>query len=426
MTSPNSQNPEEDLQTQNPNMTEDDDQQQQSPKSQSSKTLTLETETPDLQNPQQSDPDHHEDPQEEENPQIQEPEDPEGMSLSPPPPPPPITDTHITITIPDLPPENPPLITTPNVYRRGAKRKKPMTAKQRAALEKKLQTLTQNLKPIPFVPNKTLDFLTHEKLLKRLGLWDFVHVELDCNIRTDLLAQLIGTYNAQLRCCYVNECRISVSRADLARALKLPVKKDKINLGETTEDDLEIVSEEVAFVDHFVSNWVLLHEDTWIFPKEVLKWIMLIKEGHPEKVEWASLMWYMVEKEVVLGSQLVHCYYASHLQCLMKSQREDLFVEEPKVEVGVKEEEEDVIMEEPKVEVGVKEEEEDVIMEEPKVEVNVKEEEEEEDGVDAKLGESYDFRGHELEEPNIELSLGQDIVRKEQVTEEDVMNFRGM
>ena len=89
---------------------------------------------------------------------------------------------------------------------------------------KKRKILDEILKPIPFVP-PDLDFSRHEKLLKRLGLWDFVHLEFDRSLRTDLLSQLIASYGD--RCSYVNGARINVSRADLARALKLPVKKDK-------------------------------------------------------------------------------------------------------------------------------------------------------------------------------------------------------
>ncbi|CDP15901.1 unnamed protein product [Coffea canephora] len=77
-------------------------------------------------------------------------------------------------------------------------------------------------------------------------------------------------------------------------------------------------------------------------PNEVLNWTKAIKDGHPEKVDWAGLFWFMVEKELLKGEQLVDCYYASHLQYLIKSQREEvvLMAEQDMVELnpGVKEE----------------------------------------------------------------------------------------
>ncbi|CAL5336818.1 unnamed protein product [Camellia sinensis] len=401
MTSPSSSQPQEEpeLQTQNPNSTQDDENQNRS-QPQSPQTQTLET-SDQPQNPEQSETDQtqNQQQQEEEDLQVvdqkgdqhhhQEPDDQHaeqsGMSSLSPPPPliPLVTDLH------DL---NPPPLTSPttnNPPRRPNKRKKGYKKKQQA-IEKKLQTLTSNLKPIPFVPSKTLDFDKHEKLLKRLGLWDFVHIEFDRNIRVDLISQLIATYDSRLRCSYVNEFRIMVNRADLARAFKLPVKKDKGNASallssssEAVDLDSEVLSDEsVAFIEDFLSNWVLLHEDMWMMPSEVLNWTRAIKDGHPEKVDWAGLIWFMVEKELNQGQQLEDCYYASHLQYLMKSQREE----------------------------------------------EVKEDED--DGGEVKMGASDEFQGHDesqdnnamVEEPNVELTLGQDIVEKEEVLEGDMMD----
>ncbi|GER48908.1 transducin/WD40 repeat-like superfamily protein [Striga asiatica] len=140
------------------------------------------------------------------------------------------------------------------------KKIKPNTMKQHAIAEK-LETLTANLNPDPFIPNKILDFAKHEKLLKKLGLWDFVHAELDRNIQIDMIAQLVATY--QSRAGYVNGFRITVSRADLARAFNLSVKK-KGNEGEKPLSD-----ESIGFVSELVSDWMLLHDDTWVMPNEV-------------------------------------------------------------------------------------------------------------------------------------------------------------
>ncbi|RAL41674.1 hypothetical protein DM860_008856 [Cuscuta australis] len=211
-----------------------------------------------------------------------------------------------------------------NPIQRVFKRKKGNNAKRVQAMEKKLSALERSLNPIPFRPAKNFDFNKHEKLLKQLGLWDFVHIEFDQNIRADLIVQLVVWYDPRLRASYVNGYRIAVNRADLGRALKLHVKKEK-----GAELDGESLSDEsVEFIEDFVSNWVLLHEDTWIMPDEVVSSLKLIKNKHPEKVDWPGLFWFMVEKELSCGEQLEDCYYASHLQCLIRSQREELLLSE--------------------------------------------------------------------------------------------------
>ncbi|KAF6177165.1 hypothetical protein GIB67_025502 [Kingdonia uniflora] len=257
----------------------------------------------------------------------QEIEEPEGMIISPPQTISDIPDSHI----PDVIFENPPL----SIPRKATKRKKPLNKTQRAALEKKVQLVKENLEPIPFIPSKTLDFSRHEKLFKLLGLWDFAHIKFDREIQTDLLAQLIASYSSTSRGSMVNDWKVMVNRADLGRALKLPVKKDKGTALATADLDPEVFSEEsISFILEFVSKWILLHdEEMWMTPNEVLGFIKLIKEGNLLKVDWPGLMWFMVEKELIQGAQLKSCYYASHLQYLMKAQREDLFKKEPRVEV---------------------------------------------------------------------------------------------
>ncbi|XVF41571.1 hypothetical protein PTKIN_Ptkin01aG0290100 [Pterospermum kingtungense] len=251
------------------------------------------------------------------------------------------------VDCPDLPVPSSPsntdlhVITLSGSCRGGGPKGKKAATKRRAQekkFQKKLELLTEVLRPIPFVPEKTLDFSSHETLLKRLGLWDFVHVEFDGTVRGDLVAQLIATYNPPSRCSYVNGCRINVSRADLARALNLTVKKEK---EKESIVEIEESKESIGFVEEFVSNWVLLHDDTWIMPVEVFNWSKLIKEGNFDKVDWAGLIWFMVEKELTAAPKLENCYYASHMQCLIKYQKEELLQEKPKMDVyDAKEEEE--------------------------------------------------------------------------------------
>ncbi|KAI3991538.1 hypothetical protein MKX01_017157 [Papaver californicum] len=221
----------------------------------------------------------------------------------------------------------------PVVYKRGPNhRKKSLNRKQQAMLIRKFEEVKDNLRVIPFVPAKKLDFDKHEELFRKLQLWDFVHVQFDREVNLELLASLIVNYERNARSSNVNSFKIMVNRADLARAVKLPVKK----VTQSEEIDVGVLSaESISFLEEFVSNWILLHEDTWILPEEVLGWTKLIKVGKPQKVDWAAMIWFMVEKELAKGAKLRTCYYASHLQCLMKSQRSDLFKEEKRVETKV-------------------------------------------------------------------------------------------
>ncbi|KAL6544939.1 hypothetical protein OROMI_023801 [Orobanche minor] len=216
--------------------------------------------------------------------------------------------------------------------------------KKRLAVEEKFQTLMEKLNPIPFIPHKIPDFNKHEYLMKKLGLWDFVHIDFDRIMRVDLIAQLIANYDPKSHASYVNDYRIKISRAELAHAFKLP-KRNKRNAG-GAEVDLEwgeFQDDSIGFINELVSNWVLLHDDAWMMPNEVFDWLKVINDGHPEKVDWATFIWFMVEKELKQGGQLRGCHYASHLQHLMRWQRKELFwtvrpgCEDPKEEDEVKE-----------------------------------------------------------------------------------------
>ncbi|KAI9086732.1 hypothetical protein K1719_031326 [Acacia pycnantha] len=332
MTSPNPQIADDTLPSQNPNLVENqqcEDQQIAHSDSQSSKTLISDNQDPETLTEQNAS-----NPQavasESENPRdslvevqtgTQNVDDVDATSaLSP-------RNADINVSVSDA------------SSRRGPKRKRvryKRTAQEKKSREK-FQVLVETLKPVPFIPAKTLDFTSHETLLRRLGLWDFVHIEFDRSIRSDLVAQLIAGYTPSSRSSHVNGMRVMVNRADLGRALKLPVKKPVI-----TDDVLETLdlAESISFIEEVVSNWMLLHEDTYIMPTDILTFTKTIKEGHWEKVDWAGLIWQMVEKELKTP-QLVNCYYASHLQQLIKVQREEFLREEPKVEMGVKDEEEE-------------------------------------------------------------------------------------
>ncbi|XP_019453892.1 PREDICTED: uncharacterized protein LOC109355279 isoform X1 [Lupinus angustifolius] len=287
-------------------------------------------------------------------------------------------------------------VVSSTVSRRGLKRKK-LGSKRRNAqerqLRKKLKVLVETLKPIPFVPCKALDFESHKVLLQHLGIWDFVHIEFDTAIREDLVAELIASYGQSTRCSYVNGCRINVSRADLARALKLPVKlplKNTAALVESVE-----LAESIAFVEELVYTWMLLHDDMFVMTDDILAYLLLIKEGHFEKVDWAGLIWNIMEKE--LKEKLVNCYYASHLQQLIKTQHGELLEEAPQVVV---------VVDESKGKGEGEEEDDDDVKDEV-------------DGSgDVKMGGVDESWVHELEENKIELSLGLDNAERAEVEKE--------
>ncbi|KAG9132536.1 hypothetical protein Leryth_008471 [Lithospermum erythrorhizon] len=286
-------------------------------------------------------------------------------------------DPNFTVDLHSASPSN--LFKLPSFCKR--KKGKPNFKKQQA-IERKIQSLLDKIRPIPFSPSKILYFAKHEKLLVKLGLWDFVHIEFDKTVRTDLIAQLVATYDSKARYSYVNGVRIRVNRTDLGRAFKLPViklplKKEKVSgVGEGVEVELDSLSEEeIGFIEDFVSNWLLLHEDTWMMPGEVLNWIKVIRDGHLEKVDWAGLFWFMVEKELTKGEQLVDCYYASHLQYLIKCQREEVVSACEPYKVDLEGEEKEVVLAGEPDKVDLNEKEIDVAGESGKVDFNGEEKE---------------------------------------------------
>ncbi|PKA51640.1 hypothetical protein AXF42_Ash003007 [Apostasia shenzhenica] len=244
-----------------------------------------------------------------------------------------------------------PLVPEPNVTpvsrkSSGRRKKSSLTAKQRAAANHRLALLNGNFHPVPFLPGKILDFSTHEQLFRVLGIWDFAHLELDREVRADLLVQLIAYYDHSNRRSYVHGVRISVSRSDLARALSLPVKKEKANPSESNSSIQELVSsdEAAAVLLEFVSNYIPYGDDMCILPSEFMRATQLVKEGQLHKVDWAALVWVFVEKELLEAPKSGVCHWASHLQRLIMFQQPKLFAKEskPVLETVLELEEEEV------------------------------------------------------------------------------------
>ncbi|XP_074324867.1 uncharacterized protein LOC141661767 [Apium graveolens] len=232
------------------------------------------------------------------------------------------------------------------------KRRKPGELKRQKTIDKKVENLLKYVNFVPFMPVKTLDFDKYEDLLKNLGLWDFVRLKFDDEVKADVIAQFIVSYDNGKRCGFVNGSRIYMSRRGFVTAFKLPVpkpknKKEKV-VGSAVEEAIdldvegELMSDDcIKFLEDFVWTWVVLRGDDWAMPNEIKNWMGLIRDGHPERVDWGGLFLSMVENELKQKDQLQKCYYASHLQYFMKSQRKELFGEEGKKSLpneGIKEE----------------------------------------------------------------------------------------
>ncbi|XP_074580425.1 uncharacterized protein LOC141836859 [Curcuma longa] len=230
-----------------------------------------------------------------------------------------------------------PSLRSPKLRRKTSfKRKKALSFKQRATAKKKLALLTAAFRPVPFSREQALaalDLAAHEALFHALGLWDFAHLPFDQHVRSDLLIQLIANYHPAKRRSFVCDLRVSVSRPDLARALMLPVKKDKSGLPEPgaadNNQDLFSMEESISAIMDFMSAFLLFQfqDDACILPPEVVTAHRMVKEGLPHKVDWAGLLWMLVEKELLEASKSGVCHYASHLQCLIKYQQPRLLLE---------------------------------------------------------------------------------------------------
>ena len=98
--------------------------------------------------------------------------------------------------------------------------------------------------PIPFRPVKTLDFNKHEIFLKHLGLWDFIHLHYDFEIRVDLLQQLVLNFDLKVGFGTVDGMSIEIGQKAIACALKLSVQQVEIDRPSEVTD-----SETIEFIE---------------------------------------------------------------------------------------------------------------------------------------------------------------------------------
>ncbi|KAJ6792442.1 Uncharacterized protein M6B38_239540 [Iris pallida] len=219
-------------------------------------------------------------------------------------------------------------------------KKKPIPKKKLAIINGRLSFLSKNLRPVPSLPSpKALAdlVLPHEPLFRSLGLWDFARLDPSSLLRRDLLAELLARFDPADRCSYVRGARVNVTRADLARALSLPVRKEK---PEPSAAPAPLDDAAQGALLGFISDAMVFLEDAAEVPGEVVQAQRMVREGRAGWVDWAGLVWAMVEKEMAEAPRTGICYYAAHLQCLIRFQKPKLFEEEEEKEEEVEVDEE--------------------------------------------------------------------------------------
>lgn len=214
-----------------------------------------------------------------------------------------------------------------SIRKPSGKKMKPYSCKKLSGFEAKLQSLVSNFEPQNFVP-PNIGISRYERCLQLLGLWDFANLNFQSALRKNLLAQLIAYYDREKRRSSLNGVRIQVSRADLARAMHIPVKKTPYL--ELKEEDREVLEDPnmKSGLQTFLLSWVVLVGDIGIIPDDAQSASKMIENGEANKVDWAGLLWKMVEKEITDAPKMGVCLYASHLQHLIMHQKPFMLAEE--------------------------------------------------------------------------------------------------
>ncbi|WVZ79926.1 LOW QUALITY PROTEIN: hypothetical protein U9M48_027448 [Paspalum notatum var. saurae] len=214
----------------------------------------------------------------------------------------------------------------------GGKLKKPLTDKQRAAAEQRLAHLRSHLHLRPLDhPNSGTRVLPppHEVALRALGLLDFALLDLHSAApRSDLLAPLIAYYDSGNKRSFIGGVRVSVSRHDLTRALSLPSKPVAGAAAPADVDPAAVVAAVMQLLhDHVLLPFQGDEDDISILPQEVAAAQEAVREGNAHRVDWAGLIWGLVEKEILELPKRDDgvCYYGPHLQRLIRFQKPHLF-----------------------------------------------------------------------------------------------------
>ncbi|TVU07786.1 hypothetical protein EJB05_41155, partial [Eragrostis curvula] len=271
--------------------------------------------------------------------------------------PPPDTSSAAARPDPDMPQRKP---------LAGGKLRKPVTDKQRAAAEQRLERLRARLS-VRSLGNPAARDLPppHEAALRSLGLFDFARLDLASDApRPDLVASLVAYYDPNCKRSFVRGVRVAVSRSDLARALYLPSKAASAATTAPPDVDPAVVAPVVL---RLLQDYVLhpfQGDEMCILPPEVAAAEQAVREGSAHRVDWAGLIWGLVEKEML---ELPNrddgvCYYGLHLQRLIGSQKPNLFelaeegdrgeiAPEASIDLDMDEEDEDAVVKSKSLEV---------------------------------------------------------------------------
>ncbi|KAL8117091.1 hypothetical protein AgCh_015124 [Apium graveolens] len=230
------------------------------------------------------------------------------------------------------------------------KRRKPGELKRQKTIDKKVENLLKYVNFVPFMPVKTLDFDKYEDLLKNLGLWDFVRLKFDDEVKADVIAQFIVSYDNGKRCGFVNGSRIYMSRRGFVTAFKLPVpkpknKKEKV-VGSAVEEiksqRKELFEEEVVKVvaNEGIDEAKLLSIEDNKEVEEIKKDEDLLEESHKVDQKVAE------ERGVVSES-----HHGVELMEKVKDGPNGAVVEEVKEDTDI--EEDNVVLEGPNIELAL-------------------------------------------------------------------------
>ncbi|CAM0910430.1 unnamed protein product [Alopecurus aequalis] len=220
----------------------------------------------------------------------------------------------------------------------AGKLRKPITGKLRAAAEERLGQLRAKfrLHPMdPLPPSLSAASSPHEAALRSLGLIDFVRLDLQSEpLRPDLVSQLIAYYDPGQHRSFVWDNRLAVSRTDFARALSLPSKPSP-TASPPDVDSAALVSAALEFMRVYVLP-PFTGGDTCELPPEVVAAEQAVKDGTAHRVDWAGLIWGLVEKEILELPKRDDgaCYYGPYLQRLIWTQKPDLLELPEKEEKG--------------------------------------------------------------------------------------------
>lgn len=223
--------------------------------------------------------------------------------------------------------------TTPSIINiMSSNKKKPkkgMNAETIAFLER-------NMQPVVLSNTHLADLSKHEGLFQKLGLWEFANLDFDLEPSLGDLAQLVGTYDPRGRFSIVKDTRIKISRADLARSLRISYKKEK-NSSFLEMPDFEGTpsysikncgAEGIKAALYFVSSRVYPCDDPSLISEEMVSLIEKALKSE-QNIDWASLIWSRAEKELLQEKDLVKFYYALHFQALIRNQRPGLVSKGP-------------------------------------------------------------------------------------------------